>query len=304
MPLQQVIDAWNLFFHAEVSCATLVIFRIAIGFLLLANGLLLIPLIDDYFSEDGVWPTAAWLRQTGRSRFCVLTMLPPTTSSFRLLLLVHFVASLGFLVGFHFRICAVVVFLTLVSIHHRNAYILSSGDTLLRLLLFLTCFSDANGGLSVDAWCAGKSVKEFASTDPWPMRLMQIQICIVYLRTVFWKLRGRMWWDGTAAWYPLWVDAYVRFRPPRFFLKPTFIRIATWGTLIEELALATLIWIRELRYPMLLSGIALHLMLDIIMNLQLFSWIMICSLLLFIFPDDAAWLLTQAGAWLQGSLSW
>lgn len=303
MPLQQIVDAWNLFFHAEVSCATLVIFRIAIGFLLLANVLLLVPLIDDYFSEDGVWPTAAWLRQTRGSRFCLLTMLPPTTNSFRFLLLVHFVASVGFLLGFHFRLCCIVVFLTLVSIHHRNAYILSSGDTLLRLLLFLTCFSDANGGLSVDAWRAGKSLSEFALTDPWPMRLMQIQICIVYQRTVFWKLRGKMWWDGTAAWYPLWIDAYVRFRPPLFFLKPAIIRIATWGTLIEELAMATLIWIRELRYPMLLSGIALHLMLDIIMNLQLFSWIMICSLLLFIFPEDAAWLLTHIGGWLRSDIS-
>lgn len=303
MPLQQIVDAWNLFFHAEVSCATLMIFRIAIGFLLLANVLLLVPLIDDYFSEDGVWPTAAWLRQTRGSRFCLLTMLPPTTNSFRFLLLVHFVASVGFLLGFHFRLCCIVVFLTLVSIHHRNAYILSSGDTLLRLLLFLTCFSDANGGLSVDAWRAGKSLSEFALTDPWPMRLMQIQICIVYQRTVFWKLRGKMWWDGTAAWYPLWIDAYVRFRPPRFFLKPVFIRITTWGTLIEELAMATLIWIRELRYPMLLSGIALHLMLDIIMNLQLFSWIMICSLLLFIFPEDAAWLLTHISGWLRSDVS-
>ena len=117
MPLQQIIDAWNYFFHAEVSCATLVIFRIAIGLLLLTNVLLLVPLIDDYFSEDGVWPTAAWLRQNRGSHFCLLAMLPPTTNSFRFLLLVHFVASVGFLVGFHFRLCAVVVFLTLVSIH-------------------------------------------------------------------------------------------------------------------------------------------------------------------------------------------
>ncbi len=109
MPLQQFIDAWNLFFHAEVSCATLLIFRIAIEFLLLANGLLLIPLIDDYFSEDGVWPTGAWLRQTCGSRFCLLTMLPPATNSFGLLLLVHFVASVGFLLGFHFRLCACLI---------------------------------------------------------------------------------------------------------------------------------------------------------------------------------------------------
>ncbi|MCA9060770.1 MAG: HTTM domain-containing protein, partial [Planctomycetaceae bacterium] len=132
----------------------------------------------------------------------------------------------------------------------------------------------------------GIALAAFPDIDPWPMRIMQIQICIVYLRTVFWKLRGRMWWNGTAAWYPLWVDAYVRFRPPRRLLSKFWVRTATWGTLVVEMMLGSLIWIRELRYPVLISGISLHLLFDIIMNLQFFSWIMICGLLLFVFPDD------------------
>jgi hypothetical protein len=35
MTLPQLLDSRNTFFHAEVSCATLVIFRIAIGCLLI-----------------------------------------------------------------------------------------------------------------------------------------------------------------------------------------------------------------------------------------------------------------------------
>ena len=106
MTLQQLLGAWNLFFHAEVSCATLVLFRIATGILLITNVLLLIPLINDYFSSDGLWPTAAWLKLTRRSRFCVLSVMPPTTNAFRLLLFVHFLASVGFLLGFQFRVCS------------------------------------------------------------------------------------------------------------------------------------------------------------------------------------------------------
>ena len=203
------------------------------------------------------------------------------------------------MIGYQFRLCSVVVFLTLVSIHHRNAFILSSGDTLWRMLICYSCFSDANGRLSMDAWRRSQPLTEFSQTDPWPLRLMQLQVCIVYLRTVFWKLRGRMWWNGTAAWFPLWVDADVRFRPPRWLLTKPFICLATWGTLIEEIALGTLIWIREFRYPMLVSGIVFHLMLDVIMNLQFFSWIMICSLLLFIFPEDAESMLCWLCRWID-----
>jgi len=129
---------------------------------------------------------------------------------------------------------------------------------------------------------------------------MQIQVSIVYLRTVYWKLRGTLWRNGTAAWYPLWVDAYVRIRPPRWMLKPTMIRIATWGTLVEELALGTGLWIREWRYPMLITGVLLHLMFDIVLNLQLFSWIMVCSLMLFVWPQDSEWMLQQALQHLWG----
>ena len=219
MTLQQLLDTWNQFFHAQSSCATLVLFRILSGCLLLLNALLLVPLINDFFSEDGVWPTSVWSRHVRGTRLCVLNLLPPTTRAFRFLLLVHMLSVVCYLIGFQYRIATVTLFVTMTSIHHRNAYILSSGDTLLRILVFLMCFSDGAGGLSVDSWLAEKPFLAFQQTDPWPMRIMQIQVCIIYLRTVFWKLRGNMWWAGTAAWYPLWVEAYVRFRPPSWMLN-------------------------------------------------------------------------------------
>jgi len=322
MPLQQILDAWHTFFHEPISCAPLVLFRLLIGTLLLINAFLLVPLIDDYYAVDGLWNHKAWLSYQKRSRLCLLHLLPNSTNAFRALWLVHLIAVIGFVLGWQFRACSVVVFVTLVSVHHRNGFILSSGDTLLRLFTFLMMFAPASAAVSVDALYDGTPIpsqaeygndvdgfagrktgkaaivlivaspvfqaerRAFPKIDPWPMRLMQLLICIVYLRTVFWKLHGTMWWNGTAAWYPLWVDAYVRFRPPKRLLGRWNIRLATWGTLVCELALATLIWVKELRYPVLVSGVALHLMLDIVMNLQFFSWIMICGLTLFVFPED------------------
>lgn len=286
MTLPQILDGWHAFFHEPVPCSTLAVFRILLGLILVANSLLIVPLIDDYYSADGVWSLAAWQRCGGRQRFSLLHLLPPVTAAFRLLWAVHFLACVAFLVGWQFRISSVVVFLTLVSIHHRNTYVLSSGDTLLRLFTFLAMFSDAAAALSADACLSGSAASRFPPVDPWPVRVMQLQLCIVYVRTVYWKLRGRMWWDGTAAWYPLWVDAYVRFRPPQWMLTTWLIRTATWGTLTAEAALGSLIWVQEFRYPVLCAGIIMHLVFDVIMNLQFFSWIMISGLLLFVCPHD------------------
>jgi len=60
MPWQHIVDSWNEFFHAEMSCATLGLFRILLGLILVTNSILLLPLIDDYFSADGLWPIQDW----------------------------------------------------------------------------------------------------------------------------------------------------------------------------------------------------------------------------------------------------
>ena len=76
----------------------------------------------------------------------------------------------------------------------------------------VTTRSAAEGTVTMRSAQMGPSYEgtAFPVFDVWPLRLMQILISIVYLRTVFWKLRGKMWWNGTAAWYPVWVDTYLR----------------------------------------------------------------------------------------------
>lgn len=293
MQLQQIVELWNQFFHAPVTCAPLVLFRLLLGVILIGNAILLLPLLTEFYSVHGVWSYAAWQAQQKRSRLCLLHLLPATDGSVRCLWFLHFASCVGFLAGFEFRACCVCGFVTLASLHHRNNFILSSGDTLLRLFLFMFVFSEAHAAMSVDAWRTGRNPFQFPDMDPWPMRLMQIQVCIVYVRSVFWKLRGKSWWNGTAAWFPLWVDAFMRWRPPRWMLHPWLVRIATWGTLLEEATLGSLIWVREFRYPALFSGILMHRILETIMNLQFFGWIMIAALLLFLLPDDAEWLLQR-----------
>lgn len=282
LTITQFTAAWHQFFHTECSTASLVMFRLLLGLLLLVNAGLLLPLINDYYSESGLWPARSSRAACRGSRLSLQALLPAGWLSFHSLLLLHVLAVICFLIGWQYRTAAILVFVTLVSIHHRNPWILSSGDSLLRLLTFFCCFADAAGGLSVDRWLQGFPLWHFSRADPWPLRLMQLQVSIVYLRTVAWKLSGPRWRDGSAAWYPLWVDAYVRWRPPQWLLRPALIRVATWGTLAEETILGVGLWVQELRFPLLISGILLHLVFELVLNLQLFSWIMICSLLLFL----------------------
>ena len=82
-------------------------------------------------------------------------------------LLLHLAGVLGLLAGFYTQLSAALVFVTLTSLHLRNAYMLNSGDTLQRLLSFFLIFSHAGGVLSVDALLAGASE---TVADPWALR--------------------------------------------------------------------------------------------------------------------------------------
>ena len=295
MSLAAIAEAWNAFFHAPEPAATIALFRILFGGLLFANALLLLREAPLWLGPDGVLSSSWHRAQFGSSRFCLLAYLPQTDRAIQLLLALHLAAAVFLAVGLFTRTSAVIVFATLVSIHHRNPMITHSGDSLLRLMAFLLIFSQAGAAYSLDRVLsadAGAPVQ----ASPWCLRVMQLQISILYLRAFAGKLRGETWRDGTAVFYPIVLMEYRRFPLPRPFQTLTWLRAATWGTLVVELALGTIVWIDELRYPVLAAGVLLHLTIDYFMNLQLFGWTMIICLVLFLDPPDVAWVLQRTGA--------
>jgi hypothetical protein len=73
---------------------------------------------------------------------------------------------------------------------------------------------------------------------------------------------------------------------PYVFEHMWTIKLWSWFTLVVELALGTLVWIKELRYPVLLAGILLHLGIDYSMNIPLFALVMISAYVTFVDPSD------------------
>ena len=283
--LTALAENWEHFFHAQVPAAPLALFRILCGLLLLINAVLLRPVLEEFCADHGLVDSLVWRQSPHASDLCLFRWLPASKRNLQLVIAVHMAGCCCFLLGWHFQLSAAVVFVTLVSLHHRNPWCLSSADSLLRLITLICCLSPSPAACcSIDALLSPPSAD---SIDAWQQQLLRILICVVYLRTVYWKLHGPLWRDGSAVWYPLWADAWVRFRPPRLFLQPVLIRSATWGVLLLEFSLAVGLWISECRTPLLVAGITMHLLFDLVLNLQCFSWIMICSLLLFLSPSEA-----------------
>jgi hypothetical protein len=197
--------------------------------------------------------------------------------------------SFTFTIGFFTRTSAALTFITFLALHHRNPVILNGGDSFCRIAIFFMIFAPAGAMYSVDRWMrvrSGKEKGEPALREPWAQRLIQLQLAFVYLYTFAWKAAGPMWLDGTAVYYTSRLVEFWRFPVPYVFEHMWTIKLWTWGTLAVELSLALLVWIKELRYPVLLLGVLLHLGIEYSMNIPLFGFIMIFAYMTYVDGTD------------------
>ncbi len=260
----------NDWFFGYGSPATLAVYRILIGTLALMNWLLLTPFYAEWFTESGFVNRELTRRWAGELlRIDPFTVFPSDALAQGAWWVMGLVAVMTIL-GYKTRFATVVLFICLVAFHHRNPVILHSGDTLLRMSLFALAVSPCGLMYSLDARNQKGPVPEVSL---WPQRMVQIQMAIMYATTVIHKAYGELWQNGTAAWYPTRLAEFTRFPVPPFLDTTPFIQIATYGTLIVEIGLATLVFAKPYRKWVLLGGLALHGMIEWRMNIPLFAFI-------------------------------
>jgi uncharacterized membrane protein YphA (DoxX/SURF4 family) len=290
MTFRRLVRAWDAFLFAPVSPLPLAVYRVLLGALVIVSGLLLLPDAEALFGERGILPRADALQYDRLTRLSLLTWLPATPFWLYAFFGAHLLAAACLTFGFMTRLAAVLVWAGLVSIHYRNPAITHSGDAVLRVAAFFLMFAPAGRALSADRWLRVRRGAEPpgppAPIAPWAQRLIQIQLCVVYLSTVWWKLGGFAWIDGTAVYYASRLVEFERFPVPFVFEFRPVLKLLTWGTLAVEVALGTLVWFRDLRYPVLLAGLLLHLGLEYSMNIPLFQWAMLSAYVLFVDPRD------------------
>jgi hypothetical protein len=284
--MNRAVAAWERFWFRPVETSTFALFRIAFGVLILSYTLSLAPGLFDLFSSDGILPaqpdyseTATWgLLGVFDGRGAILL--------FYFLLLV---GSVLLLTGFLSRIAAAIVFVCLVSFAHRNPWVLNSGDLLIQVLAFYMVFMPSGVALSADRWLKEpRRFWEFPQRAIWPLRLLQIQVSILYIAAVWAKVRGSTWNDGTAVSYAFRIEDLNRFPVPGFITDSVVIaNLLTYGTLAIELALGILVWNRVLCPWVLLLGVMLHLGIDYAVRVGFFSFAVLVLYIAFIPPDTA-----------------
>ena len=88
------------------------------------------------------------------------------------------------------------VFVLVQSFVRRDPYVFNAGDAIIVLVALVLALSSCGAALSVDQRRRTGSFWSAQIRSPWPVRLLQVQLSLIYLVTVQAKLSGDSWLRG------------------------------------------------------------------------------------------------------------
>jgi len=221
------------------------------------------------------WPGFEWLPTPDKAEFIEIK-------------LVLLVLAFCFTAGFATRIVGPLIWLALVFflggsqwnyLHHINAF---------AWVMTILAFSPCADHYSVDALIR-RGVNRYRGRPDvaprrvvMPLRMIQLFVSLLYLSTTIGKLNDG-WFSGAimerlqkGGWLKgPWVPTITSLIPAK---------VMAWFTLFAEGLLAFGLWVPKLRWFTAITGIALHLGIDSMMNVSTFSYQMIALYLAFLEP--------------------
>lgn len=297
---------WTRFWFAEIDGTTHALVRIAFAAVGLALCALTLPLLEGYYTNAGAFTTAdarAW--SPGEAvALLQLDVLGSYPAALALLLLLA-AALACLLVGYRTRLAAAVSFVLLAWLQARNPTFLNGGDEILRLTGFYLAagylaLAPEDRALTLDRRRTGADGR--ARMPAWPLRLLQVQVGLLYAVTGFLKLFGAGWWDGTAVYASVANANLTRFGLPEWAgLEPLFVAAGIAVVWWEFLFPALVAWERS-RRAALGFGIAFHLGIFATMNIGLFAFAMLATYPAFFHRERTARRLEETVRRLEAAL--
>jgi Vitamin K-dependent gamma-carboxylase len=194
------------------------------------------------------------------------------------------VSYVALALGYLSRLATLSAFVSIFLMSWWNPLPMSGAHQVLRTLLFPLLFVDTGRVWSLDAWRRAGSVSPVpnAGSPIWPLRLIQIQVCLIYLVTGLWKLMNAAWRDGSAMHYVLQNNQFTRFAVPALGISTTLL---TYSVVAWEIGFAFLVLHHVTRKWVLAIGVLMHLGMWLVLELGPFSWIMLASYVAFLDRD-------------------
>jgi uncharacterized membrane protein YphA (DoxX/SURF4 family) len=282
------LRAWDRFWFTPADPLPLAVIRICTGLLLTWSALVWLLDAEAFFSSRG-WLASEHVGrlndQPWQWSWYFATESAESPAAIRGLAGLAVAAAVMLTLGLATRLAAIVSLAGLVSAANRAPLNTFGLDDTLGLLLIGLVVGPAGARLSLDrlmadrrgAAPAGPSVAAGIA-----LRLIQVQLCVVYLFSGWGKLFGASWWDGTAIWGAAANVQYRTLDLTGLARHPLVTNVLTLGTLFWESAYPALVWPRLTRRIWLAMAVAVHLGIGLAMGMMEFGLAMITANLAFV----------------------
>lgn len=307
--MTRMLDALDGFFFARRSAWPFGLMRIAWATVALAFFLRQWFDVDAYYGDGGFLPRdLVYLVTREDWIFSVLSYGgdPAYVWGWYIAMLAALACSA---LGIAPRTSTVASYLLMASFHERDAMTLGGGDTVLRNVGFILAIAPGIEALSLSrlrkqraSWKTARMLLPPATMPAWPYRLLLWQMIVLYGTSLWWKLLGDMWLDGTAVGAALHHSVFLRW-PYAFvnYLMPfaAYLNHATvlWETMWLLLLVPAPLWRRipgvgglPIKRLTLAGGVLFHAGIGFWMDVGVFPYALAGAYLGLLDDGDRAWL--------------
>jgi hypothetical protein len=295
---------WTQFWHVPVRAERLALMRILLALALLYDQLgQYLPILELAFGPHGIAPDGLHdAFQLERWRVSVLFFNTSDVELIRPFFWIWVVVNCLWLVGWQTRVMNVLLWLLTRMFHGLNPNLLNAGDGALVTGILLLMLAPSGRALSLDAWLRHRRTGQAGPdyTPAWPVRILQLQLCVIYLTTGLSKLimvkfswpedgwwPEGTWWDGTSIHNVLNDIARSRWSYAELPLPFWITAIMTYSCVWWETLFSLLVLSRWTRRWALWFGICFHLGIWVMLEVSGFSMYMLAFYGVWV--SDAFW---------------
>jgi hypothetical protein len=275
------VEPWRKFWFQLQPAYTLGLVRMAFGVLAVGWTISLLPDLSSLFGPNGIVP-----RQPGGAFYWGVFAIWNSDRALLIGWIVLLVSSIALTLGWHSRLAALAVFVLILSFQHRDPWVWNSGDVVVRIEALVLALSPSGAALSLDQLRGTGTFWSAQQRAAWPVRLLQVQLSLIYFASALAKISGSAWPHGTAVSYALRLQDLVLLSTPHWFTNSLLLmNAASWSTIALELSLAILVWNRRLRPWVMVAGVVMHTIIMVTIAVGFFTLAMFVLYLAFVPPE-------------------
>ncbi|MBX3422992.1 MAG: HTTM domain-containing protein [Pirellulaceae bacterium] len=301
------VAGWDRFWFTPRTAEALGFMRIACGAMLTYIHVIWTSLLSDFMGRD------AWINnQAVRSlhsqdwawSWLYFVVSPVWLYAHQTIAIV---ASLCMALGCMTRLAIPVAWWMTLMVCHRMTGALFGLDQIVMMLTMYLMWSDCGTAYSLDARRANRGEASWLRpaysatvSNNVVTRLIQIHVCVVYLFGGLSKLRGEMWWDGSAMWFSLVNYEYQSLDLTWLGHFPIIIGLLTAITVFWETFYCALIWPKLTRPMVLALAVCVHGGICVALGMWTFGTMMLVANCAFVEPTLIQRLMSRL-PWLSKS---